>query len=200
MTAPQQPNDPQSTGGSVRPQGADLPPEELGSTAQFKAFVNGNDDPDEARERAAADPDGHRPAPANLPDDREIEFSPAPPRREQPEQSQVRPSNADLPPEELGSTAQFKAFASGDDTDANAAAADRGSLTNDRARPQTEAVLPEDHDPTSSEIMGAPNDPRTAIQPADLPPVNPDNKRNLYIALAIVALVIIVVVLLLIIG
>lgn len=196
MTAPEQPNDPTARG-SVRPAGAELPAEQIGDTAQFRAFVNDNDDPDEARARAAADPDGARPAPADLPDEREIQFSAPAPAASQPS---VRPKDAELPPAGLGSTAQFRAFAAGDDSDPNAAATDRGSLTNDRARPQPDVVLPEDHDPTSAEIMGAPQDRGAQIQPSDLPPINPDNKRNLYIALAILVLVAIVVALLLVIG
>ena len=45
MTAPHEPHDPTA---------------ELGSTQQFKAFVQHNDAPDEARARAAEDPDGPR--------------------------------------------------------------------------------------------------------------------------------------------
>ncbi|WP_134324670.1 hypothetical protein [Cumulibacter soli] len=87
---------------------------ELGSTGEFRAFVAHNDDPDEARARAAADPDGprSRSTPAIDEDnDREIRFSdPTPPVRSE---GSLRP-NVDLPPAELGSTAQFRAFAGGE--------------------------------------------------------------------------------------
>ncbi|WP_153503217.1 hypothetical protein [Cumulibacter manganitolerans] len=110
----------------------------------------------------------------------------------------LRPAGAELPSDELGSTEQFRAFANGDDDDASAA--DRGALGNERARPQPEVVLPEDHDPRSSEVMGAATPSAAQIQPSDLPPVNPDAKRNLYIAIGVLVLVIVVVALLLILG
>ena len=106
----------------------------------------------------------------------------------------LRPAGAELPPTDLGSTAQFQAFASDD-----AAATDRASLSDDRHRPQPDVVLPEDHDPSSGDVLGAPA-MAAQIQPTDLPPVNPDNKRNLYIAVCVLVLVIVVVTLLLTLG
>ncbi|MFV0535022.1 MAG: hypothetical protein ACK5MR_15400 [Cumulibacter sp.] len=94
---------------------------ELGSTGEFRAFVAHNDDPDEARARAAADPDGprSRSTPAiDADNDREIQFSdPAPPVRSE---GSLRP-NVDVPPAELGSTAQFRAFAEGESATAEPA-------------------------------------------------------------------------------
>ncbi|WP_106848371.1 hypothetical protein [Blastococcus sp. Marseille-P5729] len=188
MTAPSQPNDP-NAGGQVRPPGAEIPEAEYGSTAQFQAFVRENDDPDEARDRAAADPDGARPALDVMPDDREIQFSEPPPVRSA--QPTPRPATADVEDAELGSTAQFQAFAAGPDDDTiQSAASERRTTTDDDQ--VLEAVVPEDHDPTAAQIMDDPQ-VRGSVQPSDLPPVNPDNKRNLYIALAVIVLVAVVV-------
>lgn len=190
MTAPSQPNDP-NAGGQIRPANAEIPEAEYGSTAQFQAFVRENDDADEARDRAAADPDGARPAPDVMPDDREIQFSePAPIRTAQPV---AKPAEADVPDAELGSTAQFKAFAASSDDDTSAAA-ERPAASGraDAGEQVPDTVVPEDRDPTAAEIMDNPQ-VRGSVQPSDLPPVNPDNKRNLYIALAVIVLVAIVV-------
>ena len=183
MTGPRQPEY-GTNERSLRPDGAELPEAELGSTAQFQAFVAENDEPEQVRERAAQDPDPAPAARAGVDDERDLQFSSPAPRARS-----LRPTEHELPPAELGSTAQFEAFASGDRS--SAAAGDSSS------RPATpDVVLPEDHDPTSAELM---DQPRSAmVQPSDLPPVNPDNKRNLAIAAAVLVLVVVVVVLLLI--
>lgn len=174
MTAPNEPNDTTAA--------------ELGSTAQFKAFVRHNDDPDDARDRAAPDPDGQRAgsvgrdahdAPAA--DDREIQFSE--PVHAGPPVRSLRPE-VELPPAELGSTAQFRAFASGEGP----------ARTDGVPAPRSRSEEPSAAKPQQS----AP--PRPAAQdgvvaPA-LPPADSNSKRNLLISLAVVLLVVVAVVLL----
>lgn len=171
MTAPHEPNDPTAP--------------ELGSTAQFQAFVKHNDEPDEARERAAADPDGPRAAagtagPRIADDDREIQFSE--PVRSGPPVQSLRPE-ADLPPAELGSTAQFRAFATGEGSESTESTATRAD-TQPPAPAQAPAARP------------VPPAPRDGLEPPALPPADPNSKRNLLIALAVLLLVVIAVVLL----
>lgn len=180
MTAPHEPHDPDA---------------EFGSTQQFKAFVQHNDAPDEARERASVDPDGPRApvetdrAPAQDPqppatdreDDREIQFSD--PVQSGPPVHSLRP-DVDLPPAELGSTAQFRAFARGDESATDQPAPSAESV---RVEPPTAAPL---RDPSSGLAADA------GLPAPALPPADPSGKRNLLIALAVILLVVIAVVLL----
>lgn len=193
MTAPHEPQQPSG--------------DELGSTQQFRAFVQHNDAPEEARERAAADPDGprqattvspaaagtaNRGAPAATPnaagsaatadveDDREIQFS-GPPSAGPPVRS-PRP-DVELPPAELGSTAQFRAFASGAETDDS----DRPAPSRpERAAAPAAATTPVEPRPAGPVQPSAP----------PLPPADPSGKRNLMVALAVILLVVVAVVLL----
>lgn len=162
MTAPNEPQDPAP---------------ELGSTAQFKAFVTQNDEPDEARERAAADPDVPRP-PADSHDDREIRFTD--PADSGPPAQSLHPE-VELPPAELGSTGQFRAFARGEESTSADRATAAQSVTS-----QTRPEAPGTEHPGVGE----------SLAPPPLPPADPNDKRNLLVALAVIALVAVVVALL----
>lgn len=103
----------------------------------------------------------------------------------------IRPPDVDLPPEQLGSTAQFKAFATGTESDTSAEQAPPAQRRHPATERAEQAARP-------TEAPESPSESTAAIQPPGLPPVRNDSKRGLYLALAVVVLVAVVIALLLI--